>query len=282
MVLLSTSPQAYPENQSDVIATYKSSSITADGFRRYLETVYGETFRIKNIDEQSKRKKFTDYAHLHAAAEEARRLGLDEKTEVQNAIEIETLRILKRAYYKSKFETVTQHDVKALAEEYYLANQNNYMTSEARAFSHILIRVADNNDCAAYKKIQEIEHELKSGYNFTAAVEKYSEDKSSKNHIGEAQYYTKDKLFTTFGTALFELSQVGQVSPIIRTKYGYHLIRLDGITAPDLIEYEEVRDDIEKELVNQERERIRKEIIDTIDSFGAFDINDKAVMDVFE
>lgn len=110
-----------------------------------------------------------------------------------------------------------------------------------RRASHILIRVQpsapsneeqknDPKDAEAKAKIEKIAEEIKNGLSFEDAVAKYSEDEGSKARKGDLGFFQRGDMLPEFSKAVFdELKKVGEVSPPVKTLYGYHLIKLTGL-----------------------------------------------------
>lgn len=103
--------------------------------------------------------------------------------------------------------------------------------------SHILIRCADDalpaDTLAAYNKIKDIRAKaIKKGANFEALAKKYSEDPSVKDNGGKLGYFTAFSMVYDFETAAYN-TEVGKVSEILRTRYGYHILKVDD-KRPDI------------------------------------------------
>jgi peptidyl-prolyl cis-trans isomerase D len=116
-------------------------------------------------------------------------------------------------------------------QDYYAKNKNRYISTEQRHSHHILVAVNDKVDAAAaLKKAQDIEAKLKAGGNFEALAKQYSDDAGSAAQGGDLGLSERGGVEAPFGDALFAM-KVGEVSAPIRTKFGYHIIRLDDIAA---------------------------------------------------
>lgn len=103
----------------------------------------------------------------------------------------------------------------------------NRMKEEVRA-AHILIGIATEADTLTpYNKIMQIRDEILKGLDFTAAAHKYSEDPSAKENGGDLGYFTALQMVYPFETAAFS-TPVGSVSMPIRTRFGYHLVKVVG------------------------------------------------------
>ncbi len=96
--------------------------------------------------------------------------------------------------------------------------------------AHIMVRLPkepnDSASKAAENKIKEIEAELKKGMSWDTAVSKYSEDKGSAKKGGELPWFGTGRMVPEFEKVAFGLKNEGEISGIVKTSYGYHIIRL--------------------------------------------------------
>ncbi|MCS6832543.1 MAG: peptidylprolyl isomerase, partial [Flammeovirgaceae bacterium] len=103
------------------------------------------------------------------------------------------------------------------------------MTEEIKA-SHILVMVSENapakDTLAAFQKISSLRNRIvKNGEDFNQLAAEYSEDPSAKTNRGNLGYFTALQMVYPFETAAYQ-TKVGEVSPIIRTKFGYHILKV--------------------------------------------------------
>jgi peptidyl-prolyl cis-trans isomerase D len=102
--------------------------------------------------------------------------------------------------------------------------------AEQRQASHILITIDDKtNDAAAKLKIDSIAAELKAGANFATVAKAQSKDPGSAAQGGDLGFAGKGMFVPEFEQALFALKQAGDISPVVKTPFGYHLIKLTAI-----------------------------------------------------
>ncbi|MGE5402186.1 MAG: peptidylprolyl isomerase [Ignavibacteriales bacterium] len=98
--------------------------------------------------------------------------------------------------------------------------------------SHILIDFINDkgqpDTAAALAKIQDIKAQLQNGADFTQLAVKYSEDPGSKENGGDLGYFERRMMVKEFEEAAFNM-KVGQVSDIIKTNYGFHLLKVTDI-----------------------------------------------------
>lgn len=77
---------------------------------------------------------------------------------------------------------------------------------------------------------------LVAGENFLALSDEYSTDTTAKANGGKIGYYGQTGLVAEYTTALFALTEVGQISTPVKTEFGWHIIRLDGIKVTPMSE----------------------------------------------
>jgi peptidyl-prolyl cis-trans isomerase SurA len=103
------------------------------------------------------------------------------------------------------------------------------MSQEVNA-SHILIRVAPDanpsDTLAAYQKVAALRQRLLAGEDFSKVARAHSEDPSAAENGGKLGYFTSMQMVYPFETAAYQ-TPVGQVSQPIRTRFGYHLIKVN-------------------------------------------------------
>ena len=96
--------------------------------------------------------------------------------------------------------------------------------------SHILIRMAPDaapaDTLAAYNKVVALRQRATSGEDFAKLARENSEDPSAKENGGKLGYFTAMQMVYPFESAAFK-TPVGQLSPPIRTRFGYHLIKVN-------------------------------------------------------
>ena len=103
---------------------------------------------------------------------------------------------------------------------------------EIRA-SHILASFADStgkiDSARALAKIDTVMYQLKHGGNFEELAKKYSDDPGSRTRGGDLGYFGMRMMIKPFAEAAFNLKKIGDISGIVKTQYGYHIIKLTGI-----------------------------------------------------
>lgn len=105
-------------------------------------------------------------------------------------------------------------------------------------------------DKEAKEKAEKILAQLKQGADFGALAEKESgcDSKKNKGNLGEFQ---RGQMVPEFEKAAFALTKPGELSPVVKTKYGYHIIKLVGKTPASVIPLAQVKENIRNNLANE-------------------------------
>src|SRR5947209_124887 len=126
---------------------------------------------------------------------------------------------------------VTQDDLRA----YYDQHRDQYRVPEQVKVSHILIKtplpgpdgkVDEKGAAEAQKRAEDLLKQVKSGANFEELAKKYSEDPGSAKQGGSLGSIGRGQTVPEFEKVAFSLSK-GQISDLVKSSYGFHIIRLD-------------------------------------------------------
>lgn len=149
---------------------------------------------------------------------------------------------------------------------FYDENPDYFKQPEQVQASHILIKSNDDDDKAkkeaALKKIKEIQAKVKSGEDFATLAKEYSEGPSGKNG-GDLGYFGPGQMVKPFEDAAFAL-EPGQVSDIVTTRFGHHLIMVTGKKEAKTIPYEEAKEKIDTFLKQKETNESIKKYVEAL------------------
>ncbi|RON41945.1 peptidylprolyl isomerase [Pseudomonas frederiksbergensis] len=127
--------------------------------------------------------------------------------------------------------------------------------AEQRRAAHILIEVNDKvTEAQAKAKIEEVQARLAKGEKFEALAKEFSQDPGSANNGGDLGYAGPGVYDPAFEKALYSLSK-DQVSEPIRTDFGFHLIKLLGVEAPEVPTLASLKGKLTRELKTQQVEQ---------------------------
>ncbi|MDW6092620.1 peptidylprolyl isomerase [Vibrio rhizosphaerae] len=122
------------------------------------------------------------------------------------------------------------------AEKYYQDHADQYSTKAQRKVSHILVN--DEKQADALLK------QLKGGADFSALAKKDSQDPGSASKGGEMDWFEKGAMDPAFEEAAFALKNVGDLSGVVKSNFGYHIIKLDALKPAKVKPFAEVKDDV--------------------------------------
>ena len=137
---------------------------------------------------------------------------------------------------------ITEQDVR----DYYDQHLDQYRTAERRQVAHILI--ADKDAAAAQKHAETLLTELKAGADFAKLASANSTDTLSARKGGVLDWFEKGVMDPEFDKAAFALAKTGELSPVVKSQFGYHIIKLLGIQPEAVKPFEQVKQDVEGKL----------------------------------
>jgi len=100
-----------------------------------------------------------------------------------------------------------------------------YTTPEQVRASHILLKTEGKDDAAVKAKAEEVLKQAKAGADFAELAKKNSEDEQSAKNGGDLDYFGRGRMVPEFDQAVFAM-QPNQTSDLVKTQYGYHIIKL--------------------------------------------------------
>jgi peptidyl-prolyl cis-trans isomerase C len=141
----------------------------------------------------------------------------------------------------------------AEVEKFYKSHPEFFKQPEQVKASHILIKSEDKDDQAkkdaAKKKIEDIQKKVKNGGDFASLAKEYSEGPSGKQG-GDLGFFGRGQMVKPFEDAAFAL-EPGQVSDIVKTRFGYHLIKVTDKKAAGTVPLKDVKEKIRGYLKQQ-------------------------------
>jgi parvulin-like peptidyl-prolyl isomerase len=128
---------------------------------------------------------------------------------------------------------------------------HHFVVPEQVHVSHILKEVrTPSEDRNAFDAIRAVEEEVKAGKPFEQAIAEHSDD---PNNGGDLGYFVRGQASKAFEDAVFGIN-IGEVSSIIRTEFGYHLAKLHDRKPPSPVSFEEAKEQIALHLLEEKKE----------------------------
>jgi len=133
------------------------------------------------------------------------------------------------------------------AKKYYDENSSQFQKNNKVRARHILLRVpktaSEAVDEQARQKAELILSRIKGGEDFTKLAGEFSEDPASKTKGGDLGFFAQGDMVKAFDEVAFSL-QVGEISDLVRTEFGYHIIKVEDIKSSEPIPFDTVQDRI--------------------------------------
>ncbi|MCW8995273.1 MAG: SurA N-terminal domain-containing protein, partial [Psychromonas sp.] len=134
-------------------------------------------------------------------------------------------------------------------ETYYDNHQSDYQRAERRKVAHILVK---GDSDAARKKAEAMLAELKQGADFAQLAGEKSDDRFSAKNNGELDWFERGVMEPAFDKAAFALTKDAPLSALVKTKFGYHIIKLIAVEKPKTLPFAEVKEQV-KAALQQEK-----------------------------
>ena len=158
---------------------------------------------------------------------------------------------------------INEQDLKT----YYEQNASRLGGQEERRASHILIASPKTAPAAEREKAKARAEELlaavkKAPDSFADLARKNSQDPGSAANGGDLDFFTRGAMTKAFEDAAFALKK-GDISPVVETEFGYHIIKVTDVKTPKQRSFEEMKPELEAEVKKQQAQRKFAEVADT-------------------
>ncbi len=161
--------------------------------------------------------------------------------------------------------TVNEQDLKT----YFEQNAQQLAGNEERRASHILIDAPGSAPAAEREKAKEKAQQLLAGVrkapdSFAEVARKNSQDTGSAAAGGDLDFFARNAMVKPFADAVFAMKK-GDISDVVETEFGFHIIKLTDIKVPKQKSYEEMKPALEAELKQQQAQ---KKFAETAETFS--------------
>lgn len=197
-------------------------------------------------------------------AQQAVKEGLDKEPAVQAALAQARDRVLSdiKLARLDEANKPTAATVESYARTVYNANLNRFQAPEQVRVRHLLIRKETEGGQA---KAEALLKELKAGADFEAFAKAQSEDKGSGARGGDLGLFARGRMVKPFEDVAFALQTPGQLSDVVETQFGFHIIQLVEKKAAGPRSFDEVKAGLLREteaaLVNEGRTKEQERIL---------------------
>lgn len=236
-----------PSENDKVLAKVSNTKITLNEFKAKIAKLPSY---YKTVVEKNKKRYLDEMIMEMLLYEEAVRKGLERDKEVKEVVNEAKKKVLIAKLIKNEVEDKVRISDAELRQSYE-ANKENFKTPPLWRASHILV--------STEKEAKEVLNELARGADFAELAKTRSID-ATASRGGDVGYFKAGQLLPEFEQECMKL-KVGQTSGIIKTQFGYHIIRLTDKKEPAIESFDKIRRIIETELGKQKRRALFDQLV---------------------
>jgi peptidyl-prolyl cis-trans isomerase C len=201
-------------------------------------------------------------------AAKAREFGIENDPYLAIQLEQAQTRFLAARAQSLAEERLDVPDFEALAEEKYLVNPDKYSGMTTLELRHVLVTDRGRSESEARARAEEVRRlALEGKRDFDELIAEYTEEKQKGvTSSGKLSKVVRGVMVPEFDAAAFALKEPGQISDVVKTVYGFHVIRLDQRVDPAPISFEQIKPKIVEELRGEYISRHKSALVDELRS----------------
>lgn len=230
---------------SPVLAEINGTKITKEYFIKEINRV-PEWARGRFQNEEGRKEFLEEIIKKELLYQDAMKKGLHKDQEFEQRVEEFKKMTLISVLLKKEIEEKQKVDTKEVR-EYYDKNPDEFKVGlEVRA-KHILVETE--------AEAEDILKKIKAGESFSDLAERLSKDKGSAKKGGDLGFFSRGRMLPEFEKVAFSLKP-GEISNPVRTRFGYHIIKITDRKEGRLGDFEEVKGIIEKKLTVEKQKNL--------------------------
>lgn len=240
-------------DKSPVIAKVNKGAVTEADFLREVSRI-PEWARSQFETDDGKSKFLDELVKKELIYQHAKKMRLDNNQEyLQKVSEFEKLTLVALSLKKEVDDKVkvSEDEVRAFYDE----NKDKFTVGTQVKASHILVKTEEEAEKARER--------IMNGEKFETVAKEVSIDKGSAEKGGDLGFFGRGRMVPEFERAALSL-KTGEISAPVKTRFGYHIIKQTDVKMGDPASYEQSKEAIRRELINQKRKKYFEELIDTL------------------
>jgi peptidyl-prolyl cis-trans isomerase D len=258
-------PQMYDDLQrkdlaiQQLVGALQNSSFVSKSLAQRVSQIYEQEREVQSIT-----YKASDFSSQIKLTEAALRAYYD-----KNAAQFEIPENLKAEYVVLSLDALSANINVSDAEiaAHYEQNKATYTTPEQRRASHILLSLDKSASAADAKAVTEKAQALlaqvrKNPESFAKVAKENSQDPGSAEVGGDLNYFARGAMVKEFDAAAFKMKQ-GEISDLVKTDYGIHIIQLTEIKSTAIKPLDEVKTQLAAEIKKQKAQKAYTEAAET-------------------
>lgn len=252
-----------------VLVTINNDKITMTEFNKELDKI-PMNMKMMVASESGKKTYLDRLIIKKLLLSEAAKSNIEKDKEFENRLAEIKEQLIIESLLKKKLTSganISDEDL----QKYYEANKEKFRKDREINTRHILLK--------SEEEAKQVRDKLQAGEDFSDLAKKYSIDPNAKVTGGEVGFHPKGTLLPEYEAAAFKLAKVGQTSGIVKTQFGYHIIRLEGIKPPQYVPFAEVKDFIKQQLVQEKQKDVLDKYIEELKKSAKITINEELLKD---
>lgn len=254
------------EQKSGYVAKVGSTTITQEDVSREMKALPEQIQKIFEGPEGTERF-VNELVKKEILYQEAKKKGLDKSPDYQKKVEdFKKLTLISQLLEKEIEEKVkvSDKDVK----DYYEAHKKDFTANNQVRASHILVKTEE--------EAKGIAEQLKKGADFAKIARAKSIDAGSAKNGGDLGFFSRGQMVPEFENAAFSL-KAGEISPPVRTQYGYHIIKVTERKEGKVVEFEKIKGLLTQRLTAEKQKEVFDSYINNLINSYKVDINKEAL-----
>lgn len=244
---------------SPVILWSDDVAVTELDLHAHMQTVR-EEHRTQFVSSQERVGEVLEQRLLQrTGAKRALEQGLMDNAQVKASIAHEIERELSKRNRERYLDNQMLDDYTERARELYLTEPERFREAQRFSFSHVLIRTGNRGEAEAMSLILEVHELSKNGKNFDELIEEFGEDRDGTDKPGYYAEIEPGNLDQNFARVLTRMNDAGEIAgEPVRTRFGWHLIRLDKRHPRERLSWEEAATDARQLARERHRDALLK------------------------
>jgi peptidyl-prolyl cis-trans isomerase C len=253
------------DSEGNVLISRNAASVTTSDVDNYLSTLPEDQLAQFIVSRKRVLEVIANLLDTKSLYTIALDQGVENKPDVQQQLARARMQIIIQAWLNDYVDSNMLDDYSQLAKEHYLVNRGDYIEPESVTVRHVLISTRGKTPEQAGTEAAKIRQRILDGdLTFKDALIQYSDDPSKAKNNGQLENVGKGQTHPAFEQAAFALTERGEISDIVVTAFGSHIIQLLHHNDPRQLEFDEVKDKIVDLVKTQHRQQLSKDYIDRI------------------
>jgi peptidyl-prolyl cis-trans isomerase C len=258
----SSQEEGAPAKKGQTLAEVNGGIITVEDFKKEVETL-PPYLRPMAETAEGKKELLDTMIVREIIMQQAKKDGLDKSPAVAEKMAELKQRVIVEAFLKKKIEeqaNISDADL----QKFYDQNKDKFKSGEQVRASHILVK--DENTA------KEILAEIKKGGNFEELAKKHSIDAAGAKG-GDLGWFGHGSMIPEFENVAFAMKE-GEISGVVKTKFGYHIIKLTGKRPAGIRSFEESKELIKSKLLPEKQQEIFAKLKDELKKGAKFSVKE--------